>query len=265
MGLAALRQLVARWAREKVRTADPLRLLVAGAPCVLLAAACLAACTPTTSPPERLTLAFDFRSDTTGWRAAFSDYPAGREADVGFDAGVRPLPAPLPAGAALYHRGDNISDDLFMYFDRRVTGLRPNAAYRARFRLEFASNYGDDCTIGVGALVYLKAGASTIEPAGAPDPQGVIRLNVDKGEQMNGGSDAVLLGDVRNGEPGCDENAPFAVAAREVEASIIVRADAAGGIWLFLGSESAFESPHELYFTRLTVSLQRLTTAGGVL
>lgn len=223
----------------------------------------LAGCATSTSPPEGPAFTFDFRSDTAGWRAAFADYPEGREADVGFVAGVRPLPGPLPPGDALYHRGDNISDDLFMYFDRRVTGLRPGAVYRVTFRLEYASNYGDDCTIGVGSLVYLKAGASTIEPAGAPDGRGVVRLNVDKGEQMNGGANAVLLGDVRNGEPGCDENAPFAAAAREADAFITVRADDSGGIWLFFGSESAFESAHELYFTGFVARLEREGVRGG--
>jgi hypothetical protein len=83
----------------------------------------------------------------------------------------------------------------------------------------------------VGALTYLKAGASTIEPAGAPDDQGVVRLNVDKGKQMNSGANALLLGDARNGAPGCAVDAPFVLATRQSDASITVQADAAGGTW----------------------------------
>jgi len=226
---------------------------------VLAAATLLLGCDSTTAPPPRTVLDFDFRTDPSGWRAAFSDYPQGREADVEFVAGERDLPAPLDPGRALYHRGVNISDDLFMYFDRPVEGLEPGAEYRAWFRVEFASAHGQGCAFGVGSSVFLKAGASGVELAGGVDDQGVIRLNVDKGEQQNGGANAVLLGDIRNGAPGCEPDAPFAAAAREVPgASITVAAGGTGRLWLFFGSESAFESEHELYFTRLRVELERV-------
>jgi hypothetical protein len=222
---------------------------------VLLAVA-LAACSSTTTTPSRFVFGFDFDADTLGWSAGFSDYPVGREADVQFTADHRPLPDSL-SGSAFYHHGTNISDDLFMYFDRVVTGLAPDGEYRVSFGLAFASNYGQDCDIGVGASVFLKAGAAGMEPEGSPDSTGIVRLNIDKGNQANGGVNAVLLGDVRNGRPGCAADAPFAIAGREGgDTTILVRADGTGRIWLFFGSESAFESEHELYFTRLRAVLE---------
>lgn len=200
---------------------------------------------------------FDLGNNAADWKADFADYPQGREADVDFVAGLRTLPEELEGDSALYHRGHNISDDLFMYFVRPIDGLEPGALYQASFRLDFASNHGEDCAFGVGSSVYLKAGASTIEPVGRPDSTGMIRLNIDKGQQRNSGSNALLLGDIRNGRPGCDGKAPFAVATRESEeATISVETDELGRLWLFFGSESAFETAHELYFTRFRVELE---------
>lgn len=209
-------------------------------------------------PGAPVVLDFDFATDASGWRAAFTDYPQGRENDVAFVGEVRTLPAPLPPSDALYQHGDNISDDLFMYFDRQVDGLAPGARYRLSFHLGFASRYAQDCAAGVGSLVVIKAGASTIEPASAPDANGVMRINVDKGQQMNDGANAVMLGDIRNGLPGCDPNADHAVAQRGgMDHTIVVRADSGGRMWIFFGTESAFESVHDLYFTDFRVELTR--------
>lgn len=221
--------------------------------------ALLVACDSSTSSRRPIVYDFDLRTDTAGWRGAFSDYPAGREDDVEFVADHRALPDTLEPGSSLYHRGMNISDDLFMYFDKQIEGLRPHADYRASFRVEFASNAGQDCALGVGSSVFIKAGASQIEPEGAPDSHGIIRLNIDKGEQQNSGANALQLGDIRNDQPGCEDGAPFSIAVREsVDESIIVEADAEGRVWLLFGSESAFESPHELYFTRFRVELEKI-------
>ena len=214
----------------------------------------LLGCDSSTPPSPRSVYEFDFRSDTAGWVAGLADYPAGREDDVGFVADHRALPDPLGPAPAFYHRGDNISDDLFMYFARRVGGLEPATVYHVSFRLEFASSYGQDCTVGAGSSVFLKAGASTIEPVAAADSLGMVRLNIDKGQQQNGGANAVLLGDVRNGLPGCI-GVPYGRASRAGGETIAVRSSNAGDLWLLFGSESAFESVHELFFMRLRVDL----------
>lgn len=216
-------------------------------------------------PDTARVVEFDFAADTVGWRAGFADYPVGREGDVMFVADYRALPDPLGPDSAFYQYGVNISDDLFMYFARPIDGLRAGTRYRITFELSFASNYGQDCTIGVGASIYVKAGASTAELQTMPDSTGVERLNVEKGGQQQGGANALLLGDARNGEPGCGAGVPYAVADLESRgASIEVAADGAGRMWIFMGTESAFESPHELYFTRLRVVLQPLDPATPV-
>lgn len=219
-------------------------------------AAAQAGCSGSAGPPDGTRLDFDFRSDPSGWEADFTDFPAGRDDDVGFEAGIRELPAPLE-GRALFHRGTNISDDLFMYFKHRVPGLEPGARYRASFRVEIASDRGQDCVIG-GGNIYVKAGASGTEPVRVVDERGSVRLSVDKGNQRNSGENALLLGDIRNGHPGCGDEVPYATEELTREETITVSADDSGGLWLFFGSESAFEISHELFFTELRVTLREV-------
>lgn len=223
-------------------------------PLLLLVSACDA-----TGPEDRVVVAeFSFADGDRDFEGAFTDYPVGREGDVAFVADHRSLPPPLAdQGGALYHSGENISDDLFMFFERRIEGLDAGSTYRATFTLQFASDTGEECTVGAGALIVLKAGAAAVEPVPVVE-DGNVRLNVDKGNQSNRGEAAVVLGDIRNGEPGCGEDVPFALETVDSGGeSVLVTADEDGGVWVFFGSESAFEVGHELYFTSFEVTFRR--------
>lgn len=210
------------------------------------------------APDNRELRAFDFRQGPHGFVADFTDFPEDQEEDVHFEAGHGPLPGELAGqGPALHHRGLNISDDLFMYFKRRVEGLEPNRRYAIAFSLEFASAAGADCDVGAAVLVWLKAGAAAEEPVRTVE-DGHVRLSVDKGQQSQEGGNALLLGDMRNGEPGCGPEVPWALKRHEDGRTIEVIADAEGGLWLFFGSESGFEVRHELYFTRFEASFRPL-------
>ena len=97
------------------------------------------ACSDGTAPGGTLVLEADF-NQAAGWVADFVDVPASQEPDVQFEAGTRPLPDNLGAGQqGLYHAGTNISDDLFMFFRKQVSGLEPGTTYRATFERTFAS------------------------------------------------------------------------------------------------------------------------------
>ena len=236
--------------------ATPLRRSVLAAT-LAVAVAALAGCSETTAPGDARQLDFDFRTDPSGWEADFTDFPEGRGEDVGFEAGVRELPDPLE-GSSLFHLGTNISDDLFMYFKRRVDGLEPGARYRASFEVRFASDAGEDCDVGKAPNVVVKAGAAETEPTRVVDEDGNVRLSVDKGSQTNSGENALVLGDMRNGEPGCGPEVPVAEETVAADGTITVSADDAGRLWLLFGSESAFEAAHVLHFTRLEVTLERI-------
>ena len=106
-------------------------------------------------------------------------------------------------GSGVYVQRHNRSDDLFMFLKKQVGGLRPNTAYAVSVSLDLATNV-PTATFGIGGSpgesVFVKAGASTVEPAVEEDRNRYLRMNIDKGNQANGGQDMVVLGNVANGE-----------------------------------------------------------------
>ncbi|MFN2324996.1 MAG: hypothetical protein ABR551_03840, partial [Gemmatimonadales bacterium] len=151
----------------------------------------------------------------------------------------------------------NISDDLFMYWTRPLTGLRPNQLYDVTVTVDFVSNYGQGCQVGNAASVWIKAGLVPEKPERVLDNDNWVRLNVDKGQQASGSANVLVLGDIRNGQAGCSGTAPFATN-RHVSATraLRVRASEDGSFWVLLGTESGFEGAHEIFFTRLRFDLR---------
>lgn len=224
----------------------------------LLLLAGAAACSASSTPEGTTVFEADFNT-ASDWAADFVDVPASQELDVEFEAGLRPLPGSLGAGRqGLYHAGTNISDDLFMFFRKQVSGLEPLAAYRATFEITFASAAGAGCDIGASSI-WIKAGASGAVPSRMVDGAGHFRLTVDKGQQVSDGSAALNLGDIRNDLPGCPSETLWGSQTLTSGArSIEVTATEQGTAWLFFGSESGFEIRHELYFMALKTTLSPL-------
>jgi hypothetical protein len=201
---------------------------------------------------------YRFTTEEPEWLTDFVDFPASQEAAVAFVGEYRTLPAgPAIGGLAAYLSGNNISDDLFMFWKRPLTGLRPNGLYDVTISVDFVTNYGRDCQVGNAASVWIKAGLVPGEPSRVLDSEDHYRLNVDKGQQANGSANVLVLGDIRNDEPGCSTSAPFAVNRHtSARHALRVRASEEGDFWVLFGTESGFESPHEIYFTRLRFDLR---------
>jgi hypothetical protein len=232
---------------------------------VLLAAA---ACHSPTSPGSAMTSSFDFADGPQGWMPGFADYPAGQETFYELMADYRPLPPSLAAGrSALYISGDNHSDDLFMFYKRRVAGLDAAARYEVRLEVEIATDVPTGCG-GVGGSpgesVYVKAGAGPFEPRTARDAWGDLRLvDFDKGNQAVGGSNALVLGNVANSQP-CEVSHEGIVRRWELKtlrspAVLVIRADDQGAVWLLVGTDSGFEATTSLYYTRVIATFARVS------
>lgn len=231
---------------EKTTALGSLSCLVAGA----LLAAILGAsgCSDT----ETLDLDYDFASGPLGWVAGFADYPAGEETFYRLEADYRALPAPLDTSrSALYIAGVNRSDDLWMYY-RTEVALSPDTTYRVSFDVEIATDASSGC-IGVGGApgegVTVKAGASLIEPDRALDGQGYWRMNVDKGDQAQGGEDAVVIGDLANSRA-CEDGPEWELKGLDSGASMTLTTDGTGRAWLFVGTDSGYESLSTVYYVR---------------
>jgi cyclophilin family peptidyl-prolyl cis-trans isomerase len=200
---------------------------------------------------------FDFSSGDQGFTSDFADLPAGYDPEFyNLMADHRSLPAELGVGKGLFISGINHSDDLWMFWKKKLTGLQPSTEYQVVLDVEMASNAAPGL-VGVGGApgenVYVKAGASQAEPLVAPDSEGQLRLTVDKGNQATSGSAAAVLGNVAKENDDSDQYAILHRNNRSVQQSATTSAD--GSLWIFFGTDSGFESTTSLYYTHAAAVL----------
>ena len=201
---------------------------------------------------------FEFSRGPQGFVADFADYPPDRRASFELVSDYRPLPPPLEPQSALFISGVNRSDDLFMFFKGQVDGLVPGARYAAFVSVEFATDTPAGC-VGIGGApgesVWIKAGATATEPL--PVREGsYLRMNVDVGNQSNGGEHAVVLGDITNSRV-CEQSRQWerkSFPTTRVPAP--VTASPGGRAWILFGVDSGFEGRTDIYFTRAAVDLK---------
>ena len=233
---------------------------------LLLACAVSASCTSTQQPDEQpaveVELSFNFEDDAEGWTAGFADYPVDFDPSIyELDSGHRPLPDGLD-GHGLYIQGHNRSDDLFMFFKRQVGGLNPDAEYTAVLSLGLATNVPAG-SFGIGGSpgesVFVKVGASTVEPVTPEDGSGYFRMNIDKGNQSNGGESMVVAGHVAHPAVSGEEYRlkPLDNSGRPVS----VTADGEGRLWLIVGTDSGFEGLSAFYYARIACTLTPVASA----
>ena len=205
---------------------------------------------------EPLTLVYQFLTGTEGWVGDFADYPVGAEKRYELAFAYTKLPQPLDTSkGSLMLSGNNHSDDLFMFLKRKISGLEPGKTYSLTFVIEFATNVADGMT-GIGGSpgegVLVKAGATAEEPVKNPDASGYYRMNIDKGNQSNGGQDMMVLGDFSNDT---DKNL-YTLKTVTNPVPFQVQADPNGELWLIVGTDSGFEGKTTIYYNRIEVVLK---------
>jgi len=219
---------------------------------------------PTDRASHSITVMFNFRAGDHGWEPGFANFPPGWEDAMDLEAGLEPLPDELDdGGSGLYIAGTNHSDDLFMFWKARYTDLEPSRRYRVRFDVEFATEAPSNC-VGIGGApgesVFVKVGASVEEPVAEVVGEGeeaYYHMNIDKGNQAQEGGDARIVGHVGNTISGCTE-LRWELKALSEHGAFEVEADAAGGVWLFVGTDSGFEGRTRLYYTRFQAIFEPL-------
>ena len=213
--------------------------------------------TEPTEPTDGLTFTFDFSRGPQGFVAGFADYSPGDAQNFALTSGHRPLPSPLESRSALFISGINRSADLFMFFKGPVVGPRPENRYTVSVSLEIATDTPAGCA-GIGGApgesVWIKAGASAVEPLAVDDGR-YVRMNVDIGTQSNGGAQARVLGNLANSRH-CEQS-------REWELKLMhggpaptppISIPADGRAWVLFGADTGFEGLTEVYFTRVSVT-----------
>lgn len=220
---------------------------------VLIAYLTITSCTATQGATEA-EFSFTFQSDAEGWTAGFADLPANFDPSIyELDSDYRPLPSGLE-GNGLYIQGHNRSDDLFMFFKRRIDGLKADATYAVFASLDLATNVPTN-SFGIGGSpgesVYVKVGASTVEPVAEGEN---LRLNIDKGNQSTDGASMVVIGNVAHPEVSGEE---FRLKSLDnADNPVNVTTDSQGGLWLIVGTDSGYEGLSTFYYARIAYTLK---------
>lgn len=204
------------------------------------------------SPNLSERLRFDFENGNEGWQAGFSDYDT--ELAAGFDlrSGIQTIPNTARSG--FYLAGTNQSDDLFMYIKSRFRGLQRSTRYVADIKADIYSNAGINC-VGIGGSpgesVYVKFGFSETEPQ-----QAGYDLNVDKGNQVNSGANANVIGNLATSGANCEGTTLGSKSlASTTQTQLEFTTTEDGRIWLFVGTDSGFEGRSEIYFDHIEISV----------
>ena len=203
---------------------------------------------------------YDLGRGPSGWEEGFADYPASDEPIFMLEAGYRALPAPLDTSrSGLFIAGTNRSDDLWVYYKTEVA-LPADTTYRVRFDVDIATAVPAGCG-GVGGApgegVTVKAGVSLVEPDRALDAAGYWRMNVDQGQQTQGGEDAVVIGNLANSRT-CEQGFGWELKRLASGRSMVLSTGNTGRAWLFVGADSGFESRSAVYYTRFTALFEPL-------
>ena len=199
---------------------------------------------------------FDFETDAQGWTVGFADLPVDYDQSIYELAhGHGPLPDGLE-GSGVCVQGHNRSDDLFMFLKKQVDGLMPDTAYTVSVSMDLATNVPVGA-FGIGGSpgesVFVKGGASTVEPLTAEDGIRHLRMNIDKGNQARSGESMVVLGNVAHPEV---VNTEYRVKTLDnADLPLVVSADSNGRVWLIVGTDSGFEGLTRLYYARISYML----------
>lgn len=208
-----------------------------------------------------ITLTWSFTSSGQGWTSGISDYTRGMEPNIGFQSGFSPLPAPL-TGGGFKLSGNNASDDLWMFASRVLTsaghGIQPNALYDVTMTVSVASNAPSGC-IGTGGApgesVWIKGNVVATQPRAITSGDDVL-FNIAKGNQAEIGPQALSFGDLANGDP-CEDPPRYKILTRTATRPTRVRATSAGNLWIYIGTDSGFESRSTYFVDQVRVTLTR--------
>ncbi|NOU98732.1 copper amine oxidase N-terminal domain-containing protein [Paenibacillus planticolens] len=207
-------------------------------------------------------LNFDFSKDNEGWKTGVADLPvAYQDKDYRINAKVDTVN--LNDGTEIHGMmlsGMNRSDDLFMFMSKKLdspAGLKPNTEYEVKLRFDMATNEAES-SMGIGggpaSSVYVKAGVVDREPSVIEDSTYAntpyYRLNLDKGNQSTDGKEVALLGNIAKPDA---EKSGFQL--KTFERSFNVRSNAAGELYVIIGTDSGFEGLQTIYFTNIDLTL----------
>ena len=197
-----------------------------------------------------------FQTSTENWIGGFSEFSSKTDT-ASLDTAIGRSRMPIAIDSTRYGlriQGHNRSDDMFMFFKKKVIGLIPNRSYRITFQVDFGTQFAQT-SVGSGGSpgisTYLKAGASSNEPV-VTLKDGKYNININKGNQSESGTEMVVIGNASNG---IDSTLYRLVAHSSNSSPLTIKANANGVIWLCVGTDSGFEGLSIFYYDRIKATL----------
>src|SRR5687767_13133841 len=215
---------------------------------------------PSRSIGQIIEFDFDFHRGAQQWTADFANYPPATNTSGFYQltSGIRLAPRKLTyvPRRSFYIQGSNHSASLIMFLKRRLgasDGIVAGRTYRVEYMMKVASNAASRC-VGIGSPpgegVFLRAGASPVEPKPELEANGWLRLNVDLATATT------VTGDIANGLD-CElayPIFPYVYIHRQVQHPNVT-ATTSGELWLLVGTISGFEGLTGLYYQNIKVRL----------
>jgi len=214
-----------------------------------------------TTGSNAISLPFDFTNPSQpvgdGWTGVIADVPADRVADAQLITAFKSLPAPYAAYTGIEQGATSVDGGVFVFHKKWIASpWTPGRTFSVRLDMTFMSNIAAGCAGGTG--VFLKAGVSSEEPVVAPDPQGILRLNLDKGTGSSGGR-FIKFGDITNGATGCPTEATWNYRdTQTLGQAETLTIDPNGGFWVFIGTQSTVAGSHDIYLLGIRLLLTPL-------
>jgi len=202
---------------------------------------------------------FNFENSNQHWLGDFADYPKDSETFYELSFGWENIPGEQSLyKKGLFLSGINHSDDLFMFVKTEVAGLKNDTNYMVTITVDLLSNVPEG-QVGIGGAegeaVYVKAGASTIEPLKILSGDQYL-LNVDKGNQHTSGTNAVVIGDLANPLVNPLKRTYEVLSFNNIAMPLYVKSDHAGKMWIFVGTDSGFEGFTKYYVGKVKVNFE---------
>ena len=216
----------------------------------------LAACKKAADPLPILFFDSTFQEGTDDWTGDFAFYKSGQEDAVRFLIKQDKIPKRTDSTAlGLRVEGVNTGDSLFWFIKRKITGLNPALTYKVAYRINLTTSYTDTVG-GAGQITYIKAGASTEEPKKVL-ASNFYNVSIKKGSLGKSGTEMLYLGDAGNN---LDSAAYRAIVRDNANLAVEVKPNAAGEIWLCVGTETTYKGRIQLFFDRIYAAVSEKRT-----
>jgi hypothetical protein len=194
---------------------------------------------------------FDFSQEQHGWQHGFAQYPAGPDDSVYYE--LKYAYQSEPGGSkSIMLSGNNRSTELFMYLKRKLEGLSPNTVYTLTFNVSLFADAQQVSTVAAGESVFLKVGATGIEPKSLIDRDRFI-MNIDKGDLNESGDDMISIGDLST--PAGTYTQITRTNSSNTNSPFEVKSNSRGEIWLIVGTDSGASGKTTLYYSKIYLTL----------